>query len=178
MAPLFKELKGVNFSCASPASAAICTSIDRRSMVRPRTGRAPIRHASQATVPPRRSRTISIGNSASHNSQSSRKSLEYKALDLLGDDAFFDDVYPKKGDDPIAPKLSISSRPQEQVVVLRVSLHCKGCEGKVRKHISKMEGVRSFTIESETKKVTVVGDVTPSEVLNSVSKVKNAQFWP
>ncbi|XP_073009362.1 uncharacterized protein [Typha latifolia] len=170
MAPLFKELKGVNFSCASPASAAICTSIDRRSMVRPRTGRAPIRHASQATVPPRRSRTISIGNSASHNPQSSRKSLEYKA--------FFDDVYPKKGDDPIAPKLSISSRPQEQVVVLRVSLHCKGCEGKVRKHISKMEGVTSFTIESEKKKVTVVGDVTPLEVLNSVSKVKNAQFWP
>lgn len=27
-----------------------------------------------------------------------------------------------------------------QVVVLWVSLHCKGCEGKVRKHISKMEG--------------------------------------
>lgn len=27
-----------------------------------------------------------------------------------------------------------------QVVVLRVSLHCKGCEGKVRKHISRMEG--------------------------------------
>lgn len=24
--------------------------------------------------------------------------------------------------------------------MLRVSLHCKGCEGKVRKHISKMEG--------------------------------------
>lgn len=28
-----------------------------------------------------------------------------------------------------------------QVVVLRVSLHCKGCEGKLRKHISRMEGV-------------------------------------
>ena len=27
-----------------------------------------------------------------------------------------------------------------QVVVLWVSLHCKGCEGKLRKHISKMEG--------------------------------------
>lgn len=23
---------------------------------------------------------------------------------------------------------------------LRVSIHCKGCEGKVRKHISRMEG--------------------------------------
>lgn len=27
-----------------------------------------------------------------------------------------------------------------QIVVLRVSLHCKGCEGKVRKHLSRMEG--------------------------------------
>ena len=65
-----------------------------------------------------------------------------------------------------------------QVVVLRVSLHCKGCAGKVRKHISKMEGVSSFDIDIATKKVTVVGDVTPLGVLNSISKVKSAQFWP
>lgn len=67
---------------------------------------------------------------------------------------------------------------QHQVVVLRVSLHCKGCAGKVRKHISKMEGVSSFDIDIATKKVTVVGDVTPLGVLNSISKVKSAQFWP
>ncbi|XP_020271509.1 heavy metal-associated isoprenylated plant protein 6-like, partial [Asparagus officinalis] len=67
---------------------------------------------------------------------------------------------------------------EEQVVVLRVSLHCKGCEGKVRKHISKMEGVRSFTTDLANKKVTVIGDVTPLGVLNSISKVKNAQLWP
>ncbi|KAL9296652.1 hypothetical protein ACSQ67_022548 [Phaseolus vulgaris] len=66
----------------------------------------------------------------------------------------------------------------EWVVVLRVSLHCKACEGKVRKHISKMEGVRSFSIEMETKKVTIIGDVTPLGVLASVSKVKSAQLWP
>ena len=29
-----------------------------------------------------------------------------------------------------------------QVVVLRVSLHCRGCEGKLRKHISRMAGMR------------------------------------
>lgn len=34
----------------------------------------------------------------------------------------------------------LSSETFIQVVVLRVSLHCKACEGKVRKHISKMEG--------------------------------------
>ncbi|KAJ6799261.1 heavy metal-associated isoprenylated plant protein 6-like [Iris pallida] len=73
---------------------------------------------------------------------------------------------------------SSSSRPlNHQVVVLRVSLHCKGCEGKVRKHISKMEGVTSFTTDLVNKKVTVIGDVTPLGVLNSISKVKNAQLW-
>jgi copper chaperone CopZ len=102
-----------------------------------------------------------------------------------------------------------------QVVVLKVSLHCKACAGKVKKHLSKMEGelascdsyfqdldfifvqdkvqlkatpflwiyiptlagVKSFDIDFTAKKVTVVGDVTPLGVLNSVSKVKNAQLW-
>jgi len=66
---------------------------------------------------------------------------------------------------------------QEQVVVLKVSLHCKACAGKVKKHLSKMEGVTSFNIDFAAKKVTVVGDVTPLGVLSSVSKVKNAQLW-
>ncbi|PSR98240.1 Protein SODIUM POTASSIUM ROOT DEFECTIVE 2 like [Actinidia chinensis var. chinensis] len=69
------------------------------------------------------------------------------------------------------------SRSPDQVVVLRVSLHCKGCEGKVRKHISRMQGVTSFDIDFAAKKVTVVGDVTPLGVLASISKVKTAQLW-
>lgn len=73
---------------------------------------------------------------------------------------------------------SCSTRTRDQVVVLRVSLHCKGCAGKVKKHISKMEGVASFDIDIATKKVTVVGNVTPLAVLSSISKVKPAQFWP
>lgn len=80
------------------------------------------------------------------------------------------------------PKLPSSSHPKsgssDQVVVLRVSLHCKGCEGKVRKHLSRMQGVTSFNIDFAAKKVTVIGDVTPSSVLASISKVKNAQLWP
>ncbi|KAJ0809242.1 putative heavy metal-associated domain, HMA, heavy metal-associated domain superfamily [Helianthus annuus] len=68
--------------------------------------------------------------------------------------------------------------PHNQVVELRVSIHCKGCEGKVRKHISRMEGVKSFHIDLELKKVTVVGDITPLSVLSSISKVKSAQLWP
>lgn len=75
-------------------------------------------------------------------------------------------------------KSSSSASSRDQVVVLRVSLHCKGCAGKLRKYLSKMEGVRSFSIDLETKKVTVIGDVTPLGVLRSISKVKNAQLWP
>lgn len=73
---------------------------------------------------------------------------------------------------------STRSRARYQVVELMVSIHCKGCEGKVRKHISRMEGVTSFSIDRETKKVTVIGNVTPLGVLSSISRVKNAQFWP
>lgn len=86
-----------------------------------------------------------------------------------------------KQDRSIVSKPSSSSPPEkpskDQVVVLRVSLHCKGCEGKLRKHLSRMEGVTSFNIDFAAKKVTIVGDVTPLGVLASVSKVKSAQFW-
>ncbi|CAK9320012.1 unnamed protein product [Citrullus colocynthis] len=71
-----------------------------------------------------------------------------------------------------------TSPPSNQVVVLRVSLHCRGCEGKLRKHLSKMEGVNSFNIDFAAKKVTIMGNITPEGMLESVSKVKNAQFWP
>ncbi|CDY18449.1 BnaA04g21380D [Brassica napus] len=65
----------------------------------------------------------------------------------------------------------------QQVVVLKVSLHCRGCEAKVRKHLSRMQGVTSFNIDFAAKKVTVTGDITPLGILDSISKVKNAQFW-
>ncbi|XP_049381895.1 uncharacterized protein LOC125846498 [Solanum stenotomum] len=65
-----------------------------------------------------------------------------------------------------------------QVVVMRVSLHCQGCAGKVKKHISKMEGVTSFSIELDSQRVTVMGHVSPVGVLESISKVKRAEFWP
>ncbi|CAN6471239.1 unnamed protein product [Victoria cruziana] len=80
--------------------------------------------------------------------------------------------------DPSPTKDSPATPPPNQVVVLKVSIHCKGCEMKVRKHISRMEGVSSFTIDAKTKKVTIAGDVSPTGVLQSVSRVKYAQFWP
>ncbi|KAM3340323.1 protein SODIUM POTASSIUM ROOT DEFECTIVE 2 [Capsicum galapagoense] len=80
-----------------------------------------------------------------------------------------------KPDESCPPKPPPSSA--NQVVVLRVSLHCRGCEKKMRKHISRMQGVKSFNIDFAAKKVTVTGDVTPLGVLASISKVKNAQLW-
>ncbi|KAL6987528.1 hypothetical protein U1Q18_013272 [Sarracenia purpurea var. burkii] len=88
-----------------------------------------------------------------------------------------DDSFSASNSKPSSSSSSSSSRPPDQVVVLRVSLHCKGCEGKVRKHISRMQGVTSFDIDFAAKKVTVVGDVTPLGVLASISKVKTAQLW-
>ena len=38
-------------------------------------------------------------------------------------------------------------------------------------------GVTSFKVDLESKKVVVMGDITPSEVLESVSKVKFAELW-
>ncbi|GFQ00926.1 heavy metal-associated isoprenylated plant protein 26 [Phtheirospermum japonicum] len=64
-----------------------------------------------------------------------------------------------------------------EVVVLRVSLHCRGCERKLRKHLSRMDGVTSYNIEFAAKKVTVTGNVTPLGVVASITKVKNAQLW-
>ncbi|XP_008776942.1 protein SODIUM POTASSIUM ROOT DEFECTIVE 2-like [Phoenix dactylifera] len=66
---------------------------------------------------------------------------------------------------------------EPKTVVLRVSMHCYGCARKVEKHISKMEGVTSFEVDLESKKVVVMGDITPFEVLESVSKVKFAELW-
>uniref|UniRef100_A0A0D9WJ08 HMA domain-containing protein n=1 Tax=Leersia perrieri TaxID=77586 RepID=A0A0D9WJ08_9ORYZ len=67
---------------------------------------------------------------------------------------------------------------EPKTVELKVSMHCNGCARKVQKHISRMEGVTWFEVDLERKKVVVTGDVTPFEVLQSISKVKFAQLWP
>ncbi|NP_001148191.2 uncharacterized protein LOC100502454 [Zea mays] len=66
---------------------------------------------------------------------------------------------------------------EPKTVELKVSMHCYGCAKKVQKHISKMDGVTSFEVDLEKKKVVVIGDVTPYEVLASISKVKFAELW-
>ncbi|XBJ25912.1 hypothetical protein VPH35_003452 [Triticum aestivum] len=78
---------------------------------------------------------------------------------------------------PATPTAAVAPGDQVlQVVVMKVAIHCQGCAGKVRKHISKMEGVTSFSIDLESKKVTVMGHVSPAGVLESISKVKKAEL--
>ena len=53
-----------------------------------------------------------------------------------------------------------------------------GCYNKTRTNeLESCVGVTSFNIDFAAKKVTVTGDITPLEILDSISKVKNAQFW-
>ncbi|CAM8982473.1 unnamed protein product [Rhodiola kirilowii] len=92
-------------------------------------------------------------------------------------------VHRSSGDELDSPNLkSSSSLPHrlsaDKVVVLWVSLHCKGCEAKLKKHISRMEGVKSFSTDLATKRVTIISDMNPNDVLARVSRVKYAQFWP
>ncbi|KAE8814365.1 heavy metal-associated domain-containing protein [Hordeum vulgare] len=68
---------------------------------------------------------------------------------------------------------------EPKTVALKVSMHCHGCARKVEKQISKLHGVVSIRIDLGMKTVTVVGNVTPMEVLETVSKViKYAHILP
>ncbi|KAK7369966.1 hypothetical protein VNO80_12014 [Phaseolus coccineus] len=79
--------------------------------------------------------------------------------------------------DLVDGKQTLAFQLKPKIVILRVSMHCHGCAKKVEKHISKLEGVSSYKVDLETKMVVVSGDILPLEVLQSVSKVKNAELW-
>ena len=59
--------------------------------------------------------------------------------------------------------------------------HIYDCNNKLLSlslSLSLILGVTSFSIDVETKRVTVMGHVSPVGVLESISKVKKAEFWP
>lgn len=65
-----------------------------------------------------------------------------------------------------------------QTVVLKVAMSCKGCSGAVNRVLGKMEGVESYDIDMEQQKVTVVGNVQPEAVFQTVAKTgKKTAFW-
>ncbi|XP_066365258.1 protein SODIUM POTASSIUM ROOT DEFECTIVE 2-like [Miscanthus floridulus] len=199
MAPLlFRDMKGL--SCSSPASTAICPSLERQPMARSHKAIASPSPSPLAHVPaePRTHRHDSKKGQQQHkavvvaNNTGGLVSPAGSSRYLLSSGRFAATVteeIQEVVESAPAPAVDAkreeaseaadvkSTQAQEQVVVLKVSLHCKACAGKVKKHLSKMEGVTSFNIDFAAKKVTVVGDVTPLGVVNSVSKVKNAQLW-
>ncbi|XP_054793940.1 protein SODIUM POTASSIUM ROOT DEFECTIVE 1-like [Prosopis cineraria] len=176
-------MKGMDLFCSSSASTAVIPSTHvHRSRVR----RTPKSYGLLARAPCSRSSLFPTNPKPSYEKH--RKSYAGKQTHDLFTHCSLSSSTTRllAGSDPSfihndhSPALRPSSSPRSrnQVVVLRVSLHCKGCAAKVGKHISRMQGVTSFSIEMEKKKVTIVGDVTPLGALASVSKVKNAQLWP
>ncbi|GMI78739.1 hypothetical protein HRI_001543200 [Hibiscus trionum] len=147
-----KKGKMKGFMCQTTAVNAMCMAADPRSVVMPRK------------FDRIRSDDTRLLNDSSYSRlvESRRKTQdqEQKPMSL-----------PK-------PVQLASSDHVFQVVVMRVALHCQGCAGRVKKHLSRMEGVTSFSIELESKKVTVMGHISPVGVLESISKVKRAEFWP
>ncbi|KAK2989679.1 hypothetical protein RJ640_015528 [Escallonia rubra] len=207
-------MKTIELLCASPASTAICSSMDQRAMVRHgmqpidhrildhhrRKIRTPIPCSSRPPIDPKpyhqksrkscaKQSEVTRKSSAGKNDLtsppgSSRYLLSDKPSEvirkgsadkydlssplgssryLLSDKPFVDEmlsdpdhvvsalvasqtprtrrVSSSSNDSPIFKSSSTPSRARRhQVVELRVSIHCKGCEGKVRKHISRMEG--------------------------------------
>ncbi|KAE8672763.1 high affinity sulfate transporter 2-like [Hibiscus syriacus] len=144
------------FMCRSTSVNAACMAVDPRSVVMPR------RRLDRLLIDDHDKRLIN---------DNARYSRLVEPRRFVGADM----KRPKHLQQPVQVA---SSELVFQVVVMRVSIHCQGCAGKVKKHLSKMEGVTSFSIDVESKRVTVMGHVSPAGVLESISKVKKAEFWP
>ncbi|KAI3445710.1 hypothetical protein Pfo_002375 [Paulownia fortunei] len=157
-----KKMKG--FRCHSPACTAVCMSQDHRSVIVPRR---PDRTLADQVRLINNTKYIRLGEQRA-TPASVRRSFPVTSL--------------RKDQEKMPQEATTTSLAMSdnvfQVVVMRVSIHCQGCAGKVKKHLSRMEGVTSFSIDLESKRVTVMGHVSPSGVLESISKVKKAEFWP
>ncbi|XP_047318925.1 protein SODIUM POTASSIUM ROOT DEFECTIVE 2-like [Impatiens glandulifera] len=211
------KMKHLDLFCASPASTAICSSMDQRAIVsstprrhharrqlgdskRPspnipfssssqlvpidpnnkNRGSSSVRDTTRSDLHTRKTSSVShdqLKAGSSSNNLLNNETDTHKFFNLLADSDHFKTIHVVPTQENPSSSLNSTSR-RTQVVELMVSIHCKGCEGKVRRHISRLEGVTSVNIDLASKKVTVVGDVTPLQVLTSISRVKTAQFWP
>lgn len=65
-----------------------------------------------------------------------------------------------------------------QTTVLRVNIHCDGCEKKVKKLLQRIEGVYQVKIDSEEQKVTVLGIVDCATLVKKLLKGgKHGEVW-
>ncbi|XP_043713588.1 heavy metal-associated isoprenylated plant protein 26-like [Telopea speciosissima] len=67
-----------------------------------------------------------------------------------------------------------------ETVEMKIKMDCEGCEKKVEKAVSGMEGVTQVEIDRKHHKVTVTGYVDPKKVLRRVQHKtgKKVEFWP
>ncbi|KAJ1280500.1 hypothetical protein BS78_04G237400 [Paspalum vaginatum] len=64
-------------------------------------------------------------------------------------------------------------------VEMNVHMDCDGCEKRVRKAMSRLQGVSSVEIDMGRQKVTVTGYVDRREVLRAARRTgRAAEFWP
>lgn len=77
--------------------------------------------------------------------------------------------------------LSLMAKPDKQVVVLSVDLHCQACCDKIMKNIAFEKGVKDIVCDLKTKTVTVTYDASKTDVptlleafkkINKPAKVK------
>ncbi|KAM7258976.1 hypothetical protein ACFE04_014717 [Oxalis oulophora] len=65
------------------------------------------------------------------------------------------------------------------IVELLVHMDCDGCEKRVRRAISKIEGVDCLEIDMEKQKVTVTGYIDRRKVLKVARRTgRRAEYWP
>ncbi|CAD5188136.1 heavy metal-associated isoprenylated plant protein 23-like [Musa acuminata AAA Group] len=68
---------------------------------------------------------------------------------------------------------------QFQTVELKVRMDCDGCELKVKKALSSINGVQSVDVDRKQQKATVTGYVEPNQVLRKAKATGNkAELWP
>ncbi|MCD7447815.1 hypothetical protein HAX54_035292 [Datura stramonium] len=172
----YKKLGGCRkmrgFMCQPQVSTAVCLSCDSRSVVVP-VARRRMSMEEHAKLIDKCTRLGDVPRTLG-SMPISRRSRNVAAV---GSSVLTISKRDQENGSKIVPSLPLSDN-SFQVVVMRVSLHCQGCAGKVKKHLSKMEGVTSFSIELDSQRVTVMGHVSPVGVLESISKVKRAEFWP
>ncbi|XP_057432917.1 heavy metal-associated isoprenylated plant protein 32-like, partial [Lotus japonicus] len=57
-----------------------------------------------------------------------------------------------------------------QKFVLKVNIHCNGCQKDVRKILYKIDGVYTIDIDAEQRKVTVSGNFDPNILIKKLRK--------
>ncbi|KAH7683841.1 Heavy metal-associated domain HMA domain-containing protein [Dioscorea alata] len=112
--------------CRSEAATAVCVPRERSVIVPQRAKRSTLVHHEHARL------GYDLRYSRLKDSRSFISGDHRRAVTLP--------MVTKKQNLQVKPS-STSNDQLFQVVVMKVSIHCQGCAGKVKKHISKMEGI-------------------------------------